>query len=179
MKDNKMWIQNVSKLDIAAGHHFDPGPNAMLIQIMDQGEGFPVPKYKFKEVHQFEFLDIEDDGLTNMGDGIMSDLGEFAITDEQAEDIAALLLHARKNRMNVIVHCYAGIFRSGAVAEVGIELGFDDTDAFRCPNRLVKRKLLQALNLPYKDKESMTINGELTNKTKTGIMIAKARNKDA
>jgi predicted protein tyrosine phosphatase len=174
-----MWIQNISKIDIAQGHHFDPGPNAMLIQIMDPGEGFPKPKYDFKEVHRFEFLDIEDDGMTNMGDGEMTDLGEFAITDEQAEKIARLLGHAKNNRMNVIVHCHAGIFRSGAVAEVGTMLGFDDTETFRCPNRLVKRKLLKSLGLPYREKESMTINGELTEKTKTGIMIAKVRNERA
>jgi predicted protein tyrosine phosphatase len=174
-----MWIQNVSKIDIADGRHCDPGPNAMLIQIMDPGEGFPVPNYNFKEVYQFEFLDIEDDGMTNMGDGSMTDLGEFAITDVDAVKISKLLVHALESHMNVVVHCYAGIFRSGAVAEVGIKLGFEDTETFRCPNRLVKKKLLKALGMPHKSKEPMMINGRLTDKTKMGIMIQKERDERA
>lgn len=174
-----MWIQNVSKIDIAEGKHRDPGPNSMLIQIMDPEEGFPTPMHNFKEVYQFEFLDIEDDGMTNMGDGSMTDLGEFAITDVDAVKISKLLVHALESHMNVVVHCYAGIFRSGAVAEVGIQLGFEDTDAFRCPNRLVKKKLLKALGMPHKSKEPMMINGQLTDKTKTGIMISKVRNERA
>jgi predicted protein tyrosine phosphatase len=170
-----MWIQNISKIDVVYGRHLDPGSNAMLIQISDPAEGFPTPIHKFKEVYQFEFLDIEDDGMTNMGDGEMTDLGEFAITDTQAVQIAKLLVHAFESNMNVIVHCHAGIFRSGAVTEVAIQLGFEDTESFRCPNRLVKKKLLKALGLPHKDKEHMQINGRLTEKTKTGIIIAKVR----
>lgn len=30
-----MWIQNVSLGDIKRGFHIDPGPNAVLIQIVD------------------------------------------------------------------------------------------------------------------------------------------------
>ncbi len=170
-----MWIQNISKIDIVHGRHLDPGSNAMLIQILDPGEDFPTPMHHFKEVYQFEFLDIEDDGMTNMGDGEMTDLGEFSITDTQAVQMAKLLVHALESSMNVIVHCHAGIFRSGAVTEVAIQLGFEDTESFRCPNRLVKKKLLKALGLPHKDKEHMQINGRLTEKTKTGIIIAKVR----
>jgi hypothetical protein len=50
------WIQNVSMSDIKRGLHFDPGVNAMLIQIVDPAYEFPEPLYKFKEVHKFEFL---------------------------------------------------------------------------------------------------------------------------
>ena len=52
-----MWIQNVARSDITNGFHINPGENAMLIQITDPAYGFPEPKYTFKEVHQFEFLD--------------------------------------------------------------------------------------------------------------------------
>jgi hypothetical protein len=105
-----MWIQNVSVIDIAEGKHRDPGPNAMLIQIMDPGEGFPTPIHKFKEVYQFEFLDIEDDGMTNMGDGSMTDLGEFAITDVDAVKISKLLVHALESHMNVVYTVMLGSF---------------------------------------------------------------------
>jgi len=42
-------------------------------------------------------------------------------------------------------HCVAGVCRSGAVAEVGTMLGFTDTETFRIPNVMVKRKLIQQL----------------------------------
>lgn len=167
------WIQNVSKIDIARGQHNDAGENSMLIQILDPGEDFPTPLHSFKEIHKFEFLDIEEDGVTNMGDGSMSMMGEFAITDAQAKEIAHLLKHAKDNHMNVVVHCHAGIFRSGAVAEVGIKLGFQDTDAFRCPNRLVKRKLLKALNMKFNEKQSLQINGKPTTMSEHSIILAR------
>lgn len=52
-----------------------------------------------------------------------------------------------ENDQDVIVHCHAGIFRSGAVTEVGVMLGFADMKSFRHPNTLVKRKLMAALDL--------------------------------
>lgn len=79
------WIQNVSLSDIKKGFHIDPGPNAMLIQIVDPAMEFPTPKYAFREVHQFEFLDLE----------IADKWGEeFKVTREQAQQLVALLEHA-------------------------------------------------------------------------------------
>ena len=155
-----MWIQNVSKIDIATGNHKHPGDNCMLIQILDPDEGFPRPKHQFNEIHQFEFLDVEGHGYTNFGDGEITDVSDALITTEQAQQIAKLLLRARDKKMNVIVHCHAGIFRSGAVAEVGVMLGFVDTGAFRSPNRLVKHSIMAALGMKYDTKEPMSINGE-------------------
>ena len=63
--------------------------------------------------------------------------------------IANLLQYALSNRMNVVVHCHAGVCRSGAVAEVGITMGFHDTGVFRAPNLMVKHKLLNALGMTY------------------------------
>ena len=57
------WIQNIGLSDIRRGFHIDPGSNAMLIQIVDPPGDFPTPKYSFKEVHQFQFLDIEEKDL--------------------------------------------------------------------------------------------------------------------
>lgn len=78
--------------------------------------------------------------------------------------------------MNVVVHCYAGIFRSGAVAEVGVILGFEDTHVFRSPNRLVKHRILKALNLEYDPRESKTINGTPSTASKTAITMSGYRN---
>jgi rhodanese-related sulfurtransferase len=167
-----MWIQNVSKHDIIMGNHRDPGDNTMLIQIMDPDEGFPKPKYKFSECHQFEFLDVEGHGYTNFGDDEVTDVSDQLITDDQAKQLSKLLLQAKERNMNIVVHCYAGIFRSGAVAEVGVMLGFEDTQVFRSPNRLVKHKLLQALGMKYNPREPMTVNGKSQLASKNTILFA-------
>ena len=153
------WIQNVALSDIQKGFHIDPGDNAMLIQIVDPDMEFPVPKYSFKETHQFKFLDIEDDGLSNDGTGEKIDMSWGMVTEAQAAELARLLQHALDNRMNVIVHCHAGVCRSGAVCEVGVMLGFDDTEAFRSPNLLVKHRMMKHLGWTYDENEPHTING--------------------
>jgi predicted protein tyrosine phosphatase len=153
------WIENVALSDIPKGRHHNVGENSMLIQIVDPAMEFPTPKHQFKETHQFEFLDIEEDGMTNMGDGKMVDMSEFAITNEQAQRLVQLLQHALENRMNVVVQCVAGVCRSGAVCEVGVMMGFDDTEAFRSPNLLVKHKMMKVLGWTYDEDEPHTING--------------------
>ena len=95
-------------------------------------------KHQFKETHQFEFLDLERDDPWGE---------EFKVTDEQAKRLVQLLQHAMDNRMNVIVHCHAGVCRSGAVAEVGTMMGFRDTEKFRVPNLMVKKKLMEQLGM--------------------------------
>ena len=101
------WIQNVSLSDVRKGHHIDAGINSMLIQIVDPAMEFPTPSYKFKEIHQFEFLDLEQNDHSIDED--------WKISDAQAQQLVALLQRAFDNRMNVVVHCVAGVCRSGAV----------------------------------------------------------------
>jgi predicted protein tyrosine phosphatase len=136
------FIENVSKSDVATGFHMDPGPNAMLIRIQDPATFFGCIKHKhmFKEVHEFEFLDAEDE------DGFPD---ECKISDEQAEQLVGLLLYAKQKHMNVIVHCHAGICRSGAVVEVATMIGFTASDRYRQPNLRVKRKMMKVLGLTY------------------------------
>jgi hypothetical protein len=101
---------------------------------------------------------------------------------EQAAELVRLLQHALANRMNVIVHCHAGVCRSGAVCEVGVMMGFDDTEVFRSPNLLVKHRMMKALGWTYDENEPYTSNGvpynydELGNKqpwekTESGLYI--------
>ena len=142
------FIQNIAISDIIKGNHKQSN-NAVLIQIVDSDMQFPVPAHEFTEVYKFQFLDIEEDGMTNTGNGMMIDLSELAITDVQAKGIALALIQAKQNNQDVIVHCLAGVCRSGAVAEVGVMLGFDDTGIYRLPNLLVKKKLIQALSIWY------------------------------
>lgn len=62
----------------------------------------------------------------------------------------------------------AGLCRSGAVAEVGIIMGFQDTHKFRLPNRLVKYKMMKCLGMTYDANEDFQ---ELPT-TDSGIIIA-------
>lgn len=145
------WIQNVARIDVVKGHHINPGPNAMLIQISDPPGDHPTPKYQFREVHQFEFLDVEAD------DFVLEE--SMRCSQAQADRLVELLQHALENHMNVVVHCHAGVCRSGAVCEVGVMLGFRDTEAFRSPNLLVKHRMMKKLGWLYNEQESHTVNG--------------------
>lgn len=139
------YIENVSIGDIRTGMHTDMGENTMLIRIQDPATSFHPTKQKFKEVHMFEFLDVEDD------DAGFPD--EVKISDDQAKEIVRLLQHALDNSMNVIVHCHAGICRSGAVVEVGTMMGFTPINRFRLPNMRVKHKMMQVLGWTYGSEE--------------------------
>ncbi len=156
------WIQNVALSDIKKGHHINPGENAMLIQIVDPPGDFPTPLYKFKEVHQFQFLDIEE------RDECLEE--EMRCSHEQAAKLSQLLQHALDNRMNVVVHCVAGVCRSGAVCEVGVMMGFEDTEVFRSPNLCVKHRMMKHLGWTYDENETHTINGVTL---ESGLIIPK------
>jgi predicted protein tyrosine phosphatase len=129
-----MFIQNVSMADVVKGKHDHVPGNTALIQIQDYGcFQFAKPAKKFISVNQFKFDDHDDPSrLTN-------------ITDEQAQNIADILKNCHEFRINVIVHCHAGICRSGAVAEAGIVMGFENRSVHRIPNVLVKGKLFKEL----------------------------------
>ena len=136
------FIENVSRSDILTGTHSDAGPNSMLIQISGVISEHPTPIRAFKEIHQFNFEDIEEDE-------------EWACTDTQAAELAGLLRHAMDNQMNVIVHCHVGLCRSGAVVEAGIFIGFNPTNRLRLPNTLVKNKLFKALGVQINESTSV------------------------
>jgi hypothetical protein len=121
---------------------------------------FPTPRHQFKETYQFKFLDLEK------SDDCIND--KWKIQDEQAAELVRLLQHALEQRMDVVVHCHAGVCRSGAVAEVGVMLGFRDAEAFRSPNLLVKHKMMKCLGWTYNENEPHTINGYTT---ETGIIV--------
>lgn len=156
------WIQNVSLSDIKKGFHIDAGFNSMLIQIVDPDMEFPEPRHQFRETHQFKFLDVEEK------DQVLDEV--MRCSQEQANELVRLLQHAFENRMNVVVHCHAGVCRSGAVCEIGVMLGFRDTEAFRSPNLLVKHRMMKALGWTYDENEPHTINGYTTD---GGIILPK------
>ena len=143
-----MWIENVAAVDIPKGFHHDAGPNSMLISICDPAGWRPEARYQFKERHDFEFLDAEaSDGFPE----------ETKCSQEQAAELVRLLEHALANHMNVVVHCTAGICRSGAVVEVGVMMGFIDPERFRSPNLLVKHRMMRALGWTYDENEKPNV----------------------
>ena len=82
--------------------------------------------------------------------------------------------------MQVVVHCHAGVCRSGAVCEIGVMMGFNDTEVFRSPNLLVKHKMMQVLGWLYDEQETHSINGvaipaEWNNNTEKVFTLAAAR----
>jgi hypothetical protein len=123
----------------------------MLIQIVDPDMEHPEPAHQFKETHKFKFLDLEQP------DECIDEA--WKISDAQAGELVDLLQHALDQRMDVVVHCVAGICRSGAVTEVGVMMGFDDTGRFRAPNLLVKHRMMLALGWTYNADEPHSING--------------------
>lgn len=139
------WIENVSKKDVADGCHYDAGENSLLIQIGDPASTFPIPKRNFKVIVQYEFLDAEDED--DYPD-------EAKISDADAASIVEWLKYALEHSMNVVVHCHAGICRSGAVVEVASMMGFTPTERFRQPNLRVKTKMMKYLGWTYDGEEN-------------------------
>lgn len=131
-------IENVSYHCVEKGNHKHYGNDTILIQIVDGAMEFPLPKKEFLSVHQFVFSDIEDDHP------YVDDIG---MTETIAASIASILKSSLDNDLNIVIHCVAGICRSGAVVEAGVQLGFADPGTYRNPNTRVKRMLLQALGL--------------------------------
>lgn len=135
-----MWVQNTSLKSVITGQHRFEEDNTILIQIVDPAWSFPRPFHKFTQIYQFEFLDI---------DFVHPAYDEAIITLEQAEQLVEILQHALDNKLNVVVHCHAGLCRSGAVCEVGVMMGFEDTGVERMPNVLVKKLMMQVLGFGY------------------------------
>lgn len=164
---SQRFIENVSKSDVRLGFHMDAGINAMLIRIQDPATEFGKIHHAemFKEVYEFEFLDAEDsDGFED----------ECKISDEQAAELVCLLQRAQENYMNVIVHCHAGICRSGAVVEVATMMGFTPSDKYRQPNVRVKTKMMKVLGWTYDaDEKSEAVNGVVHS---SGIILPKNGN---
>jgi rhodanese-related sulfurtransferase len=81
------------------------------------------------------------------------DAGEpGAISELDASIIIGILHYAKGNDQNVVVHCEAGVARSGAVAQFAIDaLGFEnevapateEDEAWRMPNELVMSRLYE------------------------------------
>lgn len=131
------FIQNVCFWAIEDGQHATPGEGAILIQLWGQLGDFPKPKYTgFSEVYQFRMEDIVLDE-------------EWGPRPEQGITIANILSRALRENKDIIVHCHAGISRSGAVAEAAVALGFESKIKYAMPNWRLKKYIMDSLGLPY------------------------------
>ena len=148
---NTPWICNVSAKDITRGW-YPKTEHMVLIQISEPGTTPPDASTGiFKEVHQFFFLDADEEDC-------LEEMKPYLISDDTANKLANILTRCLEHGISIVVHCRAGLCRSGAVAEAGIILGFNETKNPRIPNPMVKRKLLKALGLGYSFLSSSTTN---------------------
>ena len=141
-----LFCENISRIDAKQGWHMPVDCNTYLIQISDIGYGQPIALYKdkFSEIIQLNFNDTEDESDSQ------------SISDYQAKEISNFLLKAKQNKANIVVHCHAGICRSGAVVESAMSIGYADVEQrLRLPNSLVKRKIMQELGTYITPKTSM------------------------
>lgn len=122
--------------------HKDP---SVLIQITDPGTNAPTTSHEYVSKHHFQFHDAESIG----GEIGFPYAPPRLISDQDAKQIADILTNALDNGYNVVVHCHAGLCRSGAVCEVGVMMGFEDMKKPRIPNLLVKHKLMKQLGWTY------------------------------
>lgn len=129
-------VENISYSDVIKGQHRNNPENTVLIQIVDVGMDFPIPKYQFKEVYQFNFMDLTE--ATEANSLVM-------INEEQAKYITEILVYAKALDYDISVHCVAGLCRSGAVAEVAEIMGFNYIGKGKQPNSYVKRILLEQI----------------------------------
>lgn len=148
------FIQNVSWADVRDGAHMDAGERGILIQIGDPCSTHPTPKAKFEQIHQFEFLDVDDKEFIKDGSVVYATEipeWEFRMSEEQAKTIVSILHQGLKERRNIVVQCHAGICRSGAIAEIGEMMGLAPGGTFRLPNVWVKKLLMKELGWSYEN----------------------------
>ena len=133
-------IENCSWIDFQKGNHRLDPVGAIAIQIVDPGDTPPEPaETVFHSYTVFWFLDAEEPTQFFPE--------EKLISDEQAKVLADILRTALDEDRDVLVHCVAGICRSGAVVEVAEMIGFDECFRYRLPNIRVKRKLMKQFDL--------------------------------
>lgn len=131
------FVANRSRL---AAEHWEFTPNTVCISITDPDSPNAKLSEGFWETIRLKFHDVER----------MEDFNKCApVTEEQIKDIADFILKHRGR--NILVHCEAGVSRSGGVAEAILDTfpEYRDEGWDRAANGLVKSLLKRALgNVP-------------------------------
>lgn len=130
------WIANVSEAH-ASGVLF---PSEMVcISITNPGKEASLPG--FKDILRLQFQDY--DGAQKLP------YGAVLFNLHQALQIASFARQHREYGHNILVHCAAGVSRSGAVVEALLEAfpEYEDAGWIRHPNGRVKSLMKRALGL--------------------------------
>lgn len=135
-------IENISYMDAKAGNHAIAAENAVMIRIVDINRDFPPTRKKYKKVLELKFADIVQRDLPAVK-------YHDAFQEGQAFQVVAFLQEALANGDDVVVHCMAGISRSGAVVEIGSIMGFEPVRDNRQPNLRMKYMMMKQLGLTY------------------------------
>ena len=123
--------------------------NTILIQFADPDKEFPRVPREFTEIHQFKCWDVTDT------DPKWEQLKASAFSADQAKQLALILVHAWEQNQNVLVHCVAGLCRSGAVVEILVSaFKYTAMHNNRIPNFRIRRMLEAALcDIGFFDRE--------------------------
>ena len=136
-----LYIENLSLNNIVKGIHKNKGSESVLIQIVTPGDDFPKSKDKFLEVYRFEIADLVDREAFDQDEHF---------TVEHAKQIVKILFDAYSAERNVVVHCNAGLSRSGAVAFIGRMMGFELRYRNQLPNPNMMR-LMESVIMENED----------------------------
>lgn len=125
-------ITRCSAAEFLAGIHPAPSPEAVAIQITDPCCAVPRAGNAYHALHHFEFADVVS---------IHEPTGEFAITSQQAIRIAQVLRSALAEDRDVVVHCRAGIRRSGAICKAAARYPYgNDFDYVNQPETIAEQE---------------------------------------
>jgi len=140
----------ISSVDFLSRWFFEsrqPAANEAAISVGDHDQATPAVLDGYGEkALRVQFLDVEPEDSWKHGFDI-----RHCLTPEQAEQIAVFLrrIHASEDRIDLIVHCEAGVSRSAAVALAAVAYtgcGRRERDA-SCANTHVTRLLGDALGV--------------------------------
>jgi len=138
-----MQVENISYYAIENGLHKNSGDDTVLIRILDTDNDSPVkPKVNFDKTFIFKFLDVDADADID---------DKYKFNSDMAKEIVSIFEYCKENNKNIVVHCTAGLCRSGAIAEIASMLSFEPVHDNRMPNSLVKGLLMKELGWSYED----------------------------
>lgn len=130
------WIMNRGEEWVA---QMEPEPGTVCVSITEPGRRAKLPR--FDDLLRMEFQDYDGERKYSEGAALF--------TPNHAARLARFLRKHRDAGKNIVVHCAAGISRSGGVVEAALEAfhEYEDRGWARFPNGHVKRLTKRALGL--------------------------------
>lgn len=130
------WIANIGH---AAAEQWEPDGNTVCISITEPGIKARLPK----------FVDMIRENFQDYDSAKAHPENAVLFSGTQAARIARFARKHRENNRNILVHCAAGISRSGAVADALLQAfpEYEDKGWPRHPNGHVKSLMKRALGL--------------------------------